>query len=204
MMNVYSNEEWLELLRGPEQSEAIDELRGILLRGLGHALSRRSELAATDLEDFVQEALLRVLDNLESFKGESRFTTWAQKIAVRVALTELRRRRWRDVSLDGMLDKFEGDYMPQMLAAAAAGPEDEAIRTSMIETLKHAIEEKLTDKQREAMVAVRVHGMPLEEVAQRMGTNRNSLYKLLHDARQRLQKELHSLGVSPEEMMSAF
>ncbi|MEM7129739.1 MAG: sigma-70 family RNA polymerase sigma factor [Chloroflexota bacterium] len=201
---MHSNEDWLALLRNPEENNALDELRKILLKGLGHALRSRHELAATDLEDFVQDALLKILDNLDTFKGESRFTTWAQKIAVRVALTELRRRRWQDTSLDGMVEKFEGDYMPKMFAAATAGPEDQAIRSSLMRTLKEAIEEKLTDKQREAMVAVRIHGMPLEEVAERMGTNRNSLYKLLHDARQRLQKELMSLGVSSEEILSAF
>lgn len=201
---MHSNEEWIEMLTGARQGEALEELRAILLRGLGHALRSRNDLDATDLEDFIQDALLRILDNLETFKGESRFITWAQKITVRVAFTELRRRRWQDKSLDGIVEQFEGDYMPKMFATTKAGPEDQAIRASVMETLKAAIEEKLTDKQREAMVAVRIHGMPLEEVARRMGTNRNSLYKLLHDARQRLQKELLSMGISPEEMLSAF
>lgn len=201
---MHSNEEWIEMLKGPQQGEALEELRTILLRGLGHALRSRNDLDATDLEDFVQDALLRILDNLDTFKGESRFITWAQKITVRVAFTELRRRRWQDKSLDGIVEQFEGDYMPKMFATTKAGPEDQAIRASVMETLKAAIEEKLTDKQREAMVAVRIHGMPLEEVARRMDTNRNTLYKLLHDARQRLQKELLSMGISPEEMLSAF
>lgn len=201
---MHSNEEWIEMLTGARQGEALEELRAILIRGLGHALRSRNDLDATDLEDFVQDALLRILDNLETFKGESRFITWAQKITVRVAFTELRRRRWQDKSLDGIVEQFEGDYMPKMFATTKAGPEDQAIRASVMETLKAAIEEKLTDKQQEAMVAVRIHGMPLEEVARRMGTNRNSLYKLLHDARQRLQKELLSMGISPEEMLSAF
>ena len=201
---MHSNEKWLEMLQGPEQGPAIEELREILLRGMGHALRGRNEIDSTDIEDFVQDALLRILDNIESFKGESRFTTWAQKIAVRVALTELRRRRWQDKSLDGMVEQFEGDYMPRMFASTSASPEDEALRSNVMETLKKAIEENLTDKQREAMVAVRIHGMPLEEVARRMDTNRNSMYKLLHDARQKLQKELESMGLTTEEMLSVF
>lgn len=40
------------------------------------------------------------------------------------------------------------------------------------------------------MMAVMQGGMPLQEVAVRMGTNRNALYKLLHDARQRLQRRM--------------
>jgi RNA polymerase sigma-70 factor (ECF subfamily) len=62
----------------------------------------------------------------------------------------------------------------------------------------------LTDKQRTALVATRIHGMPLEEVARRMGTNRNALYKLLHDARQRLKKKMEAEGLSPEEVLHAF
>lgn len=201
---MHSNDEWLEMLRGSQQSEALEELRTILLKGLSYALRSYEELDRADLEDFVQEALLRILDNLSSFKGESRFTTWAQKIAVRVALTELRRIRWKDTSLDGMIEQFEGDFVPRMFATSDAGPEAKAIQTSLLVTLRHALEEKLTDRQKEALVAIRIHGMPMEEVAERMGTNRNSLYKLLHDARQRLQKELIGLGVSPEEILEAF
>jgi RNA polymerase sigma-70 factor (ECF subfamily) len=37
-----------------------------------------------------------------------------------------------------------------------------------------------------------------------MGTNRNALYKLLHDARQKLKKSLLAEGISPEEALSAF
>ena len=46
--------------------------------------------------------------------------------------------------------------------------------------------------------------MPLEEVANRMGTNRNALYKLLHDARQRLKKKLEEEGLSPQDVLAAF
>jgi len=78
------------------------------------------------------------------------------------------------------------------------------VRRMVLDTLRRVIEEDLTDKQRQALVATRVHGMPVEEVARRMGTNRNALYKLLHDARQRLQRELLAQGLPREEVLSAF
>ncbi len=59
------------------------------------------------IEDFAQEALIKILDNLDSFRGESHFTTWAQKIAVRVAFTELRRKQWRNVSLQDLVSRHE-------------------------------------------------------------------------------------------------
>jgi len=47
-------------------------------------------------------------------------------------------------------------------------------------------------------------GMALEEVAKRMGTNRNALYKLLHDARKKLKKQLAREGLQIDEILAAF
>jgi RNA polymerase sigma-70 factor, ECF subfamily len=207
-MTARSNEEWVSALRGSARDAALEELRAVLLRGLRSALSAHVDANLPDLEDFAQEALLKILAGLDSFRGESRFTTWAQKIAVRVALTELRRRRWRDISLEAMVAgpltgagaEVPGELAPPVLADPAADPETQALQNAGLATLQRLIQEKLTERQRQAMIAVRMHGVPLEEVALRMDTNRNSLYKLLHDARQRLQKEMLAEGLSPEEL----
>jgi RNA polymerase sigma-70 factor (ECF subfamily) len=201
-----SNEEWLAALSqpGPEYDQALADLRALLVRGLGYALSSRSDVDEANLEDFAQDALLRILDGLDTFRGESQFTTWAQKIAVRVAYTELRRHRWRDVSLDEMIDYADSDFVPRIMADPGVGPEQQAVQSTVLETLGRVINEELTEKQRQALVAIRIKGMPLEEVARRMGTNRNALYKLLHDARQRLKKQLLAEGLSAEEILSAF
>ena len=172
--------------------------------GLRVALASKAKVSEDDVEDFAQDALVKILAALDSFRGESRLTTWAHKIAIRVALTELRRRRWRDVSLDSLIHSTDADFLPDTLADPAATPEEKAIQNMVLETMRRVIAEDLTDKQRKSLVAARVHGMPLEEVARRMGTNRNALYKLLHDARQRLRKELMTKGLPPEEVLSAF
>jgi RNA polymerase sigma-70 factor (ECF subfamily) len=215
-----TNQEWLAALRGPGRDKALADLRAFLVRGLGYALAGRPGVDDSTLEDFAQEALLKILAGLDSFRGESRFTTWAQKIAVRVALTELRRHRWRDVSLDEMIGFLDADpstssgqalrrgsghrFIPNTLADPSAGPEQQAIQRALWSTLRRIIATELTDKQRQALVAVRIHGMPLEEVARRMGTNRNALYKLLHDARQRLKKRMMAEGLSPQDVLAAF
>lgn len=199
-----TNQEWLDALRGPEREEALADLRALLVRGLGYALAGRSDIDDSALEDFAQEALLKILNGLDSFRGESRFTTWAQKIAVHVALTELRCHRWRDVSLDEIAGSPDADFIPDTLADSSAGPEQQAIQRMLLSTLRRIIATELTEKQRQALVAVRIHGMPLEEVARRMGTNRNALYKLLHDARQRLKKRMMAEGLSPQDMLAAF
>ena len=199
-----ANEEWLVELRGPERDRALSDLRTLLVRGLGYAMADRPSVAEADLEDFAQEALVKILAGLDTFRGESRFTTWAQKIAVYVALTELRRRRWRDVSLDQVTGFPDTDFVSAALADPAAGPEQQAIQRTLLSALRRIIAEELTDKQRQALVAVRIHGMPVEEVARRMGTNRNALYKLVHDARQRLKERMMAQGLSPQDMLAAF
>jgi RNA polymerase sigma-70 factor (ECF subfamily) len=119
-----SNEEWIAALSrsGAEHDAALEELRLLLVRGLGYALSRRGGIDDALLEDFAQDALLKIMDSLESFRGESRFTTWAQKIAVRVAYTELRRHRWRDVSLEDLAGTPDADFVPSFLADPSVGP----------------------------------------------------------------------------------
>lgn len=203
-MKDRTNQEWLSDLQGPAQSEALADLRAFLVRGLGYALSSRSDVDDENIEDFAQDALLRILDNLHTFRGESKFTTWAQKIAVNVAFTELRRRRWQDVSLDEITDAQGLDFVPDMMIDRSAGPDQQAVQHIFLETLQRLIASELTEKQRRALVAVQLQGMPLEEVARRMGTNRNAMYKLMHDARQRLKKKMEAEGLFPQDVLAAF
>jgi RNA polymerase sigma-70 factor (ECF subfamily) len=203
-MKDRTNQEWLTELHGPEHDVALADLRVFLVRGLGYALASYRDVDEAHIEDFVQDALLRIMGALDTFRGESKFTTWAQKIAVRVAFTELRRSRWKDVSLDNLVDSQGLDFVPDMLVDASAGTDQQAMQRILFETLQRLIATELTEKQRQALVAARIKGMPLEEVARRMGTNRNALYKLLHDARQRLKNKLEAEGLSPEEVLAAF
>lgn len=206
-MNQRTNQQWLNDLRGSQQDQALTDLRAILKRGLHFALINRvpeNKLEAL-VDDFAQDALLKILDNIDTFRGESRFTTWAQKIAVRVAFTELRRQRWKDISIQDLLPQdTQGDFTPAVLADPTQGPEGQAVKNSMIEITQRLIMEELTDRQRQAMLAIIGGGMPMDEVARRMNTNRNALYKLMHDARQRLKDRLAAEGLTPEEVLAAF
>ena len=200
-----SNDEWLADLRGPGRDQALDDLRTLLVRGLRYAMANRPSVTEADLEDFVQDALVKILDALDSFRGESRFTTWAQKIAVRVAFTELRRRRWADVSLQDLVSRYEdADLTPAVLTDPAASPEQRTTQQILLEMVQRLIAEELTERQRQAITAAMIGGMPLDELARRMGTNRNALYKLIHDARQRLKARMMEEGLSVENVLAAF
>jgi len=201
-----SNEEWVRDLGqpGPPREAALNDLWELLVRGLGYALAKYGNVTEADIEDFAQDAVLKILDALDTFRGEARFTTWANKIAVHVAFTELRRRRWKDVSLEQMVEMPDGDVIPKTWVDPAADTEQQALQREMLEVVRQVIAEELTERQRQALVAARIHGVPLAELARRMDTNRNALYKLLFDARQRLQRRLLAKGLSTEDILAAF
>ena len=204
-MLTRTNEEWLNDLRGDNQDQAIGDLTRVLKRGLIYALSSRIQNdLETQVDDFVQDAVLRILDKMDTFRGESKFTTWAQKVAVRVAFTEMRRQRWKDISIEDLMPEDSGDFTPLVLSDPSPNPEQRANQTIMLEMVDEMLKTDLTDRQRTALMAVMHGGMPLEEVARRMDTNRNALYKLLHDARKQMRSRLVEKGLTPQEVLEVF
>jgi len=199
-----TNEEWLEDLRGPNPDESLSDLRAILVRGLRYAAAEWRALDEASLEDFAQEALLRILASLDSFRGESRFTTWAQKIAIRVVLSDLRRQRWRELWLEEMPKCHSNHSSLRPTAGPPFGPEQQVMRRMLVEMLHRLMREELTERQGKALSAVYLKQIPMEEVARSMGTNPNALYKLLHDARLRLAQALTSRGVSSLDVEHVF
>jgi RNA polymerase sigma-70 factor (ECF subfamily) len=201
-----SNDAWIAALSAPgiERNAALEDLRERLVRGLHYALSQR-KVRDEDIEDFAQDALLKILKALDTFRAEAKFTTWAQKVAVRVAFSELRRRRWRNVSLDEMTEGIDGgEFIPMALVDPDANSEQQATQRLLVERVRDVIDNQLTDKQRAALVAMVIHGVPPEEIGRRMGTNRNAVYKLLHDARKRLKQHLLDTGLSHKDILDAF
>jgi RNA polymerase sigma-70 factor (ECF subfamily) len=210
-MTDRTNEEWIADLKseGEQKEAALADLRSVIASGLPYALSNYLSPDNAQFhslaEEVTQDTLLRVLDHLDSFEGRSRFTTWVQKIAVRIALTELRRRRWRDFSLDSLVEENEdGVSFPSLMIDPSPNPDTLTQQNDMLMRIGRLINEELTDKQRQAMVATAIEGVPLEEVARRMDMKRNALYKLLHDARLRLKKRLANEGLTIEDVWAAF
>jgi len=200
---VESEINWPEVLRGTgeEHSAAVTALREILLNGLRVALRERSDVSEAQLEDFAQESLLRVLERLDQFSGRSKFTTWAYAIAINTALSELRRKRWQDVSLDALT--ADGQQLSETAVMPDNSMGDDEERTRLMAALRKAIAEKLSEKQRTVIVCM-LQEMPFGQVVELLGTNRNSAYKLLHDARRALKQHLAAEGISPEVFRTAF
>jgi RNA polymerase sigma-70 factor, ECF subfamily len=167
---------------GQKRHEALGELRLFLRKALGKSFG--AKLGDGDLEDLTQESLLRVHARLETFEQQCRFTTWATAIAVNCALSELRRRRYRTVNLE---DAVEEGHMALAEEAIAAQGQKEL----ELARLRRGIAETLTERQREATLA-RLSGLPLMEIARRLGTTQGAVYKVLHDARLRLKTYLET------------
>jgi len=191
------NQQWVDDL-GARNEQAIGDLRVVLLRNLRRALAGRSRADAAFLEDSVQDSLLRILEKLEQFAGRSRFTTWATSIAVHVALGELRRSRWQDVSLDSLREDAPGSSF--QIADPTPATDAGEVRQGLLQSLQEAVESELTERQRFALVA-ELKGAPQEKIAAELGSNRNAVYKLTHDARKKLRRRLEAAGFSAEDIV---
>lgn len=198
----YSDAEWVTLLRRPPDEEALAALREFLKRGLMSALSSRIKRDREHIvEDFTQDAMLKVLDKIETYRGEARFTTWAMKIAVYEALAELRRKHWQDISFEDL--KNEDDTFPvlEVFPDNSMAPDQKAGLHIITQELQRVIEESLTEKQRMAITSVMLKGLPIDQVAELMDTNRNNMYKLIHDARMKIKNEFEKKGITLEDFL---
>ncbi len=186
---------WLARLgaTGAERELAIAELHGLLLRAARHELRRR-DLPHGEVDDLAvqaaDDALVAVLAKLPTFRGASRFTTWVYKFALLEAGVKARRRAWqgREIML--------GDDAWPAFADPGPGAHESAVTAELLRAIRDAVQRELTDHQREVFVALALHEVPIDVLAERRGTTRGALYKTLHDARRRLRAALadHDLG----------
>ena len=207
MSDSRTNKEWLDELTasGESQETAIADLRNLLLRAALYFFNRNPgdfegmnrEQILQCAEDCAQEALIAVLDHLSDFRGDSKFTTWAYKFAINMALMTARRQRWKGKSLDELPVSnralFDGEL-----------PDQSLIQREIRGILEEVIKGELTDRQRQVLILMVFHEVPMDEVVQRLGTNRNAIYKMLHDARRKLKNRLLARGFEVEELLALF
>ena len=189
---------WVDSLSGDgrQRENAVERLHALLLRAARFELARRgSARARDDREDLAMQAaddaLMAILKKLDTFRGESRFTTWAYKFAVLEAGVKARRRAWegREISLDGN----RWDQLPDQ----SARPDGGAQTAELFASLRDAIASMLTPHQREVFTALALNEVPIDVLAERRSTSRGALYKTLHDARRKLRRALAEDGLAP-------
>lgn len=201
-----TNEEWMEALRPPVDEHAVTLLRQQLIRGLKPALYKYVDRELDQfVEDVAQNALLKVLHNINSFRGESKLTTWALKIAIREGLSELRLKRYGNISIEDLKPRGNDREMAPLQRADRQPPPDQSVYVAqLMEKMMTIIEKELTQKQKRAIQAVVINGLPPAVVAKQMGTNRNALYKLIYDARLKIKTRFEKDGIDPDEMLNAL
>ena len=216
MSNTRTNEEWLYDLNtsGEMQEAAIIDLRDLLLRATLYFFNRnlgdfggmnRDEILQR-AEDCAQEALIAVMNHLSDFRGDSKFTTWAYKFAINIALMAARRERSQGISLDQVSFSNNGMLFEWAMQDHSSGlvPDRSAIQGEISNIIREVIEHELTDKQRNVLIMMVFNEVPMDEVVQRLGTNRNAIYKMLHDARRKLKSGLQARGFEVGEMLALF
>lgn len=189
---------WLDALSGAgrEHDEAVARLHQLLLRAARFELARRRrELAGSlpgELDDLATQAaadaLMAILRKLHTYRGDSRFTTWAYKFALLEAAVKARRRAWQDREVP-----LEDDGWAQ-LADRRAAPDTDAETGELLEAMRRAIAEALTPHQRTVLIALTLNDVPIDVLAERLSTTRGALYKTLHDARKKLRTGLAADG----------
>ena len=209
-----SNAEWIAALEsgGIDQAAALVDLRTYLLRAALFTLQRSrhyvghlgSGAVGALAEDCAQESMTAVLQHLADFRGESHFTTWAYTFAVNVALVAARRERWGSIPLDSILDGSASLASPAADQLGSPDPEQRTLQKEALAAIREGVDQHLTIKQQQLLRAVVFEGVPLDEVVRHWGSNRNALYKLLHDARRKLKGYLVARGFDAKEILDLF
>jgi RNA polymerase sigma-70 factor (ECF subfamily) len=189
---------------GHEREDAIERLHAVLLRAARFELGRRQALAAPpgDLDDLAvqaaDDALIAILRKLHTYRGDSRFTTWAYKFALLEAAVKARRRPWQGRELP-----LEADGLAELQADGRTSPSGQAEASELIRAVSDALSEVLTPHQRAVLVAITLNNVPIDVVADRRDTTRGALYKTLHVARRKLRTRLAEEGLTPERQHDA-
>jgi RNA polymerase sigma-70 factor, ECF subfamily len=193
---------WVRRLSGTgrERDDAIQRLHALLLRAARFEVGRRRPPVAVAGSDGVDDlavqaaddALVAILTKLHTYRGDSRFTTWAYKFALLEAAVKLRRRPWHGRELP-----LEADGWAEVLDdRGASSPSGQAEASELIHAVRDAIAEVLTAHQRAVLVAITFSDVPIDVLAERRNTTRGALYKTLHDARRKLRTRLAEDGLA--------
>ena len=210
MTNTRDNNTWLRELRGQgvEHEAALADLRTRLLEDLRSGLSKWLPSDHSDFE-FLMEytaevSLARVLSKLDTYEGQSKFINWVYKIAVRIALNEWRRLRWRDIPLGIVENDASNDRISSLFGLPYRSPLSAPRLDDLRQHIQPILMEALSARERMVLFANYFQGMPIKEVARRLETNRSTVYELLHSIRFRIMQRLIREKPAPKELLKAM
>jgi RNA polymerase sigma-70 factor (ECF subfamily) len=189
---------WLAQLRsdGPGGNRALRRLHELLLKmAYARLLPRQERLSADVVDELALEAadqaVVAVLAHLDDFRGASRFTTWACQFAVTEVSVTLRRyrRQRREVPVE--------PEVIMLLTGSHSSVDRDLEQLELLQVVCAAVNEALTPRQREVLLALAVDGDSARALAVSLQTKPGALYKSLHDARCKLRERLTDHGLTP-------
>jgi RNA polymerase sigma-70 factor (ECF subfamily) len=140
------------------------------------------------------DAMVAITAKLSQFRGESRFTTWAYKFVIFEVSTKIGRHFWRNRTV--AMDAEDWSQLPERFGL---DPAHDLEWRDLVESLHRAVDEVLTDRQRQIFVAIVLNAVPLDVLVLELGSNRNAIYKTLFDARRKLRTALVAKGMMDTE-----
>ena len=190
---------WIDGLgaEGGRRMEKLAELHNLMIRAARRELARRrhwpNALDGKDRDDLAEEiagdALFAVINKLDSYRGESRFTTWAYAFVINTVSAKLARQARRSLPLT--TDDQAWERLPDRLSV---DPYSSAEVRDFLRALRTGVDRALTERQRHVFIAVALNDAPIDELALQLGSNRNAIYKTLFDARRKLRAHLEAAG----------
>ena len=150
----------------------------------------RFVLNREDAEDIAQEVFLEAYRSLDSFRQESKLSTWLYRIAVTKSLDHLRKkkRKKRFSSLKRVMG-FNDPAEELALPSSIETPAEALSGSERTEILQSALD-SLPDNQKTAFLLSKYDGYSNQEIADVMQTTVSAVESLVHRAKKNLQKKL--------------
>lgn len=143
-----------------------------------------------DAEDAAQEAVLKALKNLKSFRREAKFSTWLVQITINEARMKLRKdRRSQYESMDESVNNDEGDFIPKDFADWREIPSESLQRKELKDALKRALD-SLSPIYREVLMLRDVEHLSISETAEALGISEANVKTRLLRARLQMRDAL--------------
>lgn len=194
---------WLTALSsdGAEQDLAQRRLYDVLSKVTFKECYRRAastRINGPELDDIAQQAaddaMVSLLAKLDTFRGESRFTTWAYRFAVLEVANKLSRHFWRYPA--DSIDAADWDHLP---AKFGDSPPVQTEHNELVSAVRDAVE-TLTEQQRHIFISVVINGVPLDAMAVKTGKKHGAIYKTVFDARRKIRTYLTTNGYLQEQL----
>jgi len=148
-----------------------------------------------DAEDIAQQVFAKIYFSVKSFDFRSSLLTWIYKITVNECYDYLRKKRVRKLVYES---DFSADDSQRMEHSEPATDHAPAVDQRLAQhDLILKLLAKLSDEDRSLMLLKEVEGHSVEELAEMMGMNENTIKVKLFRARQKLVKAAQRLERSP-------